>query len=224
MSAEAAQLELRAVSRDYGGTPPVAPLCGVDLRVDPGEYVAIVGRSGAGKSTVMNILGLLDRPTGGTYTVLGHESERLSDAARSDLRAETFGFVFQSFHLVGARTALWNAALALRGRGRGRRWVDARAMECLTMVGLADRAHLRCDVLSGGERQRVAIARALGPEPAILLCDEPTGNLDDDVSAHIVEILEARRAGGTTLIVVTHDRRLAARAGRVLALQDGRLV
>ncbi|RME71326.1 MAG: ABC transporter ATP-binding protein [Planctomycetota bacterium] len=198
-------------------------LRGVDLRIEAGEYVAIVGPSGSGKSTLMHILGCLDRPTAGRYRLEGIEVTELSDAELARLRNRRIGFVFQSFNLLARHTALENVELPLLYGRRTARDTRRRALAALEAVGLADRAQHGPQQLSGGERQRVAVARALVIEPAIVLADEPTGNLDTRTGAQIMALFERLNATGTTVVLVTHDREIAARARRVVAVRDGRI-
>ena len=216
-------IELAGVSRTFDSDPPVRALREVNFAAEQGELVAIVGRSGSGKSTLLNILGLLDVPTAGTYRFMGMDTGRLDDGARSGLRGRSIGFVFQAFHLVAFRPALENVMMAelYNGRpGEGRR---ERAMAALTRVGLADRAHFLPTRLSGGERQRVAVARALVCRPQLLLCDEPTGNLDSETSDEILALLHGLADDGATVLVITHDDSIARRAQRIVRMADGML-
>ncbi len=222
--ADAPVLELRDVRKVYPGAVPVVALDGVPLTVAAGEFVAIMGPSGSGKSTLMNLLGLLDRPTAGSYRFDGREVHTLSDGQLAAIRRERIGFVFQSFNLFPRKSALDNVALPLTYAGlpRGdRRW---RAAAMLERVGLAERSHHRPNALSHGEQQRVAIARALVNSPAVILADEPTGNLDSRTAEEILTLLQALNARGVTLLVVTHDEWVAHHAGRIIRLADGRLV
>jgi putative ABC transport system ATP-binding protein len=218
-------IELRGVSKRYPGQPPVDALVDVDLRIDAGELLAIVGPSGSGKSTLLHILGTLDRATGGEVTVAGARVDGLSDRRLSALRAWRIGFVFQHFHLLNGESALANVAdgLLYRGvRGPERRRAAAAALD---RVGLGHRAHHRPGQLSGGERQRVAIARALVGDPAILLADEPTGNLDTVTGRALTDLLRDLNASDRmTIAVITHDRDLAATFPRQVDLQDGRII
>ncbi len=218
-------IELSGIERIFKlGDSEVHALAQLDLAIGAGEYVAVMGQSGSGKSTLLNLLGLLDRPDAGTYRFEGRDVTTLSADEQARVRRERIGFVFQSFHLVPRLTAAENVALPLMLAGiepaeRGRR-VD----KALQDFGLANRADHRPDQLSGGQRQRVAIARATIMEPAVLLADEPTGNLDRATGEEVIRLLEGLNAGGVTLIMVTHDAALGARAGRRVVMQDGRKV
>lgn len=201
----------------------VDALQGVTLRIERGEHVALVGPSGAGKSTLLYLMGLMDAPTAGRLKLLGRDTTGLSDAERSRLRGRTVGFVFQSFNLLPHLSAWRNVALPLRYAGVSRKERRARALEMLARVGLAERAEHMPSELSGGQEQRVAIARALVIRPQLLLADEPTGNLDSDTGARILELLEAVHARGATLVTVTHSAEVAARAQRTVQLRNGRV-
>ena len=217
-------IDLKGVARTYPGPPPVRALAPLDLVVQRGEYLAVVGPSGSGKSTLLNVLGLLDRPSEGSYFLDGIDTAGLGEVDRTALRGRRIGFVFQSFHLMSYRTATENVMLAgiYTGAPRGARATAARAM--LRRVGLGHRLDAMPTTLSGGERQRVAIARALVNEPSLLLCDEPTGNLDSATSDAIGDLLDGLHRDGVTVVVITHDPGSAARAGRTVAIRDGRLV
>lgn len=221
-------LELRRIGRRFGrqlgGAALVDALVDVDLRLQPGEWLAITGPSGAGKSTLLNIIGCLDRPTSGAYYFEGIDTAALSDSERAGLRSRRIGFVFQAFHLLPHRSVLENVMLAevyRKGSQRGRR---ERAMAAIERVGLGHRADFLPTKLSGGERQRVAIARALAGGPSLLLCDEPTGNLDSKAGADLLDLFAELNDQGLTLIIVTHDEDVAARAGRRVHIVDGRVM
>ena len=218
-------IELTGVSRtwDVGGRP-VHALRDVTLSIAAGEYLAVMGPSGSGKSTLLSLLGGLDRPTAGSYLFEGREVAALSDDELSRLRRERIGFVFQSFHLVPRMTALENVGLPLVLGGVPPAERLARAAEALASVGLTERSGHRPDQLSGGEKQRVCLARAVVTGPGLILADEPTGNLDSRSGAEIVALLERLHAGGRTLLVVTHDPGIGARAPRKVRLADGRVV
>ncbi len=218
-------IRLTDISRTFQvGGRPVHALASVTLEIDAGAYVSIMGPSGSGKSTLLNLLGCLDRPTSGSYVLDGQETRDLSEEALSLVRRHKIGFVFQAFHLVPRLTAAENVELPMVFAGvdpAERRRKIARALDA---VGLSERTEHRPDQLSGGERQRVAIARAVVMEPAILLADEPTGNLDSASGAEIVGLIERMNAAGLTLIVVTHDPAIGGRAHRRVRLVDGRVV
>jgi putative ABC transport system ATP-binding protein len=209
-----------ARSYDLDGVT-VAALRGVSLTIAEGDYVAIVGTSGSGKSTLMHLLGALDRPTSGTLLIDGRDVSTLGPAEMAKLRNETIGFVFQSFHLLPRTTARDNVALPLVYRGTGRRERRERAATMLERVGLAHRVDHRPNQMSGGEQQRVAIARALITSPAVLLADEPTGNLDSTTGQQVLTLLESLNAEGVAVVLVTHDRDVAARARRQIVMKDG---
>ncbi|GAB1641018.1 ABC transporter ATP-binding protein [Krasilnikovia sp. MM14-A1259] len=202
----------------------VPALRGVSLTVQPGDYVAIVGTSGSGKSTLMHLLGALDRPTSGQLLIGGRDVSTLSPGEMARLRNETIGFVFQSFHLLARTTAQDNVALPLVYRGVGRRERRRRAATLLERVGLAHRIRHRPNQMSGGEQQRVAIARALVTGPSVLLADEPTGNLDSATGRSVLALLESLHAEGVAVVLVTHDRDVAARAHRQIVMRDGLIV
>ena len=224
MSAERV-IDLRGVGRRYPGEPPVDALRDVDLAIDEGELLAIVGPSGSGKTTLLHILGTLDRADAGEVTVAGERVDRLSDRRLSALRAWRIGFVFQHFHLLNGETALENVADGLLYRGIGGRERRLAAEAALERVCLAHRGRHRPGQLSGGERQRVAVARALVGRPAIVLADEPTGNLDRATGASLIDLFRDLNAtDGATIAVITHDRDLAASLPRRVELQDGRII
>jgi putative ABC transport system ATP-binding protein len=217
-----AQIELQGIERVFHlGDSVVHALAGIDLRIDAGEYIAVMGPSGSGKSTLLNMLGLLDRPDAGHYRLEGRDVTTLSPDEQAQVRSRRIGFVFQSFHLVPRLTAAENIALPMVLAGLQPREREARVQQALQGFGLADRAGHRPDELSGGQRQRVAIARATIMQPALLLADEPTGNLDRATGDEVVRLLEQLNAGGVTLLVVTHDAALGARARRRLLMEDG---
>jgi putative ABC transport system ATP-binding protein len=227
MSAPAinAILTLEAVEKTFPvAGEPVHALRGVDLEVTRGEYAAIIGPSGSGKSTLMNVLGCLERPSAGRYAIDGVDAAALDDDALADLRNRRIGFVFQDFHLLPRASALDNVMLPLLYRGGSRRAHRESAQTALADVGLADReSHLPMQ-LSGGQRQRVAIARALVGNPAILLADEPTGNLDAATARDIMDLFDRLNVRGHTIVLVTHDASIARRCRRTIRLADGRVV
>ncbi|HBX78483.1 MAG TPA: macrolide ABC transporter ATP-binding protein [Acidimicrobiaceae bacterium] len=219
--APASVVSLRQVGRTFDGDPPVEALRSVDLEIRRGEYVSIVGPSGSGKSTLLNVLGLLDRPTHGTYELDGFDVGSLSDAERTAVRGQRIGFVFQAFHLLPHRTVLENVMLSLLYNRTPSADRKERAEQALDRVGLSHRLEFAPTTLSGGERQRVAIARALVMRPAILLGDEPTGNLDSVTTRSILELFDELQAEGLTLILITHDLDVSGRAHRVVTMTDG---
>jgi len=217
-------LEARQLTKEYqSGDHRIAVLRDVSFTIPDGAFVAIVGPSGSGKTTLLGLLAGLDLPTTGSVLIAGDDLAKLSEDRRAQLRGAKVGFVFQSFQLIPTLTALENVQVPLELRGD--EGAPARARELLTRVGLGDRAHHFPNQLSGGEQQRVAIARAFSNSPRLLFADEPTGNLDSETGAHIVELLETlNRESGTTIILVTHDLQLARRAQRIIRLADGLVV
>ncbi len=218
-------IELRNLSRTFQvGEQLVRALDSVSIRIGDGEYVSIMGPSGSGKSTLLNVIGLLDRPTAGQYFLDGRETTALDDDELAHVRARKIGFIFQSFHLVPRLTAFENVELPMVLAAVAPEERRRRAEAVLASLNLTDRAHHRPDQLSGGQRQRVAIARAMVMEPTVLLADEPTGNLDHVSGADVLAALESLNARGITLLVVTHDDEVAARARRHIRMRDGRVV
>jgi len=222
ISTPTALIELASIERVFRlGDSEVHALHELNLTIDAGEYVAVMGPSGSGKSTLLNLLGLLDRPTAGTYRLEGRDVTTLSPQEQAQVRSQRIGFVFQSFHLVPRLTAAENIALPMMLAGVSPAERATRVIEALGAYGLTDRAHHRPDQLSGGQRQRVAIARATIMRPAMILADEPTGNLDRATGEEVVRLLEQLNARGVTLIVVTHDAALGHRARRRIDMEDG---
>lgn len=220
-----AVVEAEDLTRTYPlGDTVVAALRGVSLRIEAGDYVAVVGPSGSGKSTLMHLLGGLDRPDGGRLRIGGQDVARLSQNQLARLRNTTIGFVFQSFHLLARTSAVDNVALPLVYRGLSARVRRQRAAAMLGQVGLSHRLDHRPSQLSGGEQQRVAIARALVTEPTVLLADEPTGNLDSATGQAVLELLERGAESGVAVVLVTHDHEVAGRARRQITMRDGRVV
>jgi len=217
-------LELQAVSKVYPSRPPVTALADVFLTVGTGELVAIVGPSGSGKTTLLHLAGTLDRPTSGSVRVTGLDVAGLNDGQLAGLRAGRIGFVFQQFFLAERQTALANVADALLYAGYGAAERRERAAEALVRVGLGHKLGARPTQLSGGERQRVTIARALAGDPALVLADEPTGNLDQTTGAAILDLLADLNSHGVTIVVITHDHAIAARMRRQVEVVDGRIV
>jgi ABC-type lipoprotein export system ATPase subunit len=216
-------VKLAGVSRTYGSDAPVLALRDVDFEVASGERVAVVGASGSGKTTLLNIIGCLDRPDTGSYRLNGLDVAALDDRRRAGIRSRDIGFVFQSFHLLSYRTVLENVMLAEAYGRRERAGRAERARAALTAVGLGDRVDHLPTRLSGGERQRVAIARALVNRPRLLLCDEPTGNLDSNSTTSILELLGALHGAGLTIIMITHDPGVAAWSERQVRIVDGQI-
>jgi ABC-type lipoprotein export system ATPase subunit len=214
-------IELDRVGRRFGTDPPLDALVDVDLKVQRGEWLAIVGPSGSGKSTLLNILGLLDQQTSGTYLFNGIDVAQLHDVQRAGLRSRAMGFVFQSFHLISHRAVLDNVMLSDIYRKGSRKDRRERAAAAIARVGLTKRAHYLPSRLSGGERQRVAIARAIMGSPRVLLCDEPTGNIDSVMTASILDLFSELNQGGLTIVTITHDTDVADRASRQVRIIDG---
>ena len=217
-------LELVDIVKEYPADPPVTALAGVDLRIEPGEFVAIVGPSGSGKTTLLHVMGTLERPTRGIVRIAGEETSLMSDKQLSGIRARHLGFVFQQFFLLDGLSVLDNVADGLLYRGE--RLVDRRrqAKAAVERVGLGQRLTHRPNQLSGGEQQRVAIARALAGRPALVMADEPTGNLDSATGASIMELLGELHREGTTIVVITHDHEVAAATDRRVEIRDGRII
>ncbi|MBB4077712.1 putative ABC transport system ATP-binding protein [Lewinella aquimaris] len=217
-----AVIDIKSLTKTYiMGQTQVRALRGIDLQILTNEYVALMGPSGSGKSTLMNLLGCLDTPTSGTYHLDGKDVSKMDDTELANIRNEKIGFVFQTFNLLPRQTTLENVALPLVYAGLGRRERQQRAAEVLESVGLGDRLDHRPNELSGGQRQRVAIARALVNRPAIILADEPTGNLDTKTSMEIMGIFEEIQNRGNTVIIVTHEPDIAEHAHRIVRLRDG---
>ena len=217
-------LQLRGITRDFKlGAQTVHVLKGIDLDISKNEYVALMGPSGSGKSTLMNLLGCLDTPTSGSYELNGTDVSSLNDNALAEIRNSEIGFVFQTFNLLPRSTALENVALPLVYAGLSKEERLARAAEVLEQVGLADRMDHRPNQLSGGQRKSVAVARALVNKPALILADEPTGNLDSKTSIEIMKLFDDIQAAGNTVVLVTHEEDIAQHAKRVIRLVDGNI-
>jgi ABC-type lipoprotein export system ATPase subunit len=221
----ASVLRARGLRKQYGkGEGLVRAVDDVDLEVASGETVAVMGPSGCGKSTLLHLLGGLDRPTAGELWLAGQRIDQLGERALARLRRDAIGFVFQAFHLMDELTAAENVELPALLAGRSARWSRRRARALLEQVGLADRAGFLPSALSGGQRQRVAIARALVGDPQLVLADEPTGNLDSQATIEVLRLFESLHAAGQTLVIVTHDSRIAATADRMISMRDGSFV
>lgn len=216
-----AVMELIGVQKSYPGNPPVEALRGIDLTINEGELIGLVGTSGSGKSTMLNIMGALDHPTEGKVRIQGQDLSALSDRQLSSLRGRRIGFIFQQFHLIAGLSLVENVATGVLYQGASRSQRIKNGIRLLTQVGLGNRLDHLPHQLSGGEQQRVAVARALMGEPAIILADEPTGNLDSKTSEEIVKLLHQLNEDGSTIIVVTHDRELASSFPGMVTLRDG---
>ncbi len=216
-------VDVQKLEMTYAGPPEVRALRSCEFTIDQGEYVAITGPSGSGKTTLLSLLGLLESPTGGRYYLDGANVASLNDNERAAVRAHKIGFVFQAFHLVEYRSVIENVQVGLLYQGVGRLERRTRSIRLIEQVGLEHRASALCATLSGGERQRVALARALIRRPSLVLCDEPTGNLDSSTSERVLDLLGGLNGQGLTVVVVTHDDRVAARASRHLTIIDGQL-
>ena len=218
-------IRLEGIEKRYilGGEVEVLALRGVDLVVRPGSYVAIMGPSGSGKSTMLNLVGCLDRPTAGRYFLGGVDVSRMPDDELSEARGQRIGFIFQSYNLIAQLTVIENIQVPLLYQGKDVRHYHDHCMKLAQMVGLSERLHHRPNQLSGGQQQRVAIARALVNDPLMLLADEPTGNLDSRTGMEVLEIIDQLNAQGKTIVLVTHDERIATRAHRVIHMRDGQI-
>ncbi|MFJ9943609.1 ABC transporter ATP-binding protein [Streptomyces erythrochromogenes] len=222
-ASESPVIEFRQVGLTYPGPPPFEAFRPSDLTVRKGEFITVVGPSGSGKTTFLNIAGLLDTPTRGTFLLDGIDTSMLKDTERTTLRGRRIGFVFQAFHLLPHRSARENVELAMVYSGTSRRERPGRAREALVRVGLGHRTDALPTRMSGGERQRVAIARALVGRPSLLLCDEPTGNLDTGNAEAVLQLLENLNSSGITVVLITHDLAVAARGRRTVSIKDGAL-
>jgi putative ABC transport system ATP-binding protein len=223
LNSAATIIRLEGIEKRYvlGGEVEVRALRGVDLAVQPGAYVAIMGPSGSGKSTMLNILGCLDRPTAGRYFLGGTDVSRMPDDDLSEARGHKIGFIFQSYNLIAQLTVIENIQVPLVYQGRDIRTYQDHCVKLAEMVGLGDRLHHRPNQLSGGQQQRVAIARSLVNDPLLILADEPTGNLDSRTGQEVLDLITSLNTQGKTIVLVTHDERVAARAHRVLHMRDG---
>jgi ABC-type lipoprotein export system ATPase subunit len=224
-AADTPVLRARGLRKEYGkGEGLVRAVDGVDLDIDAGETVAVMGPSGCGKSTLLHLLGGLDRPSGGEVSLNGRRIDDIGEKALARMRRTAVGFVFQAFHLMEELTAIENVELSTLLAGRSPRAARRRAEKLLEQVGLTDRARFLPSALSGGQRQRVAIARALSNEPLVVLADEPTGNLDSAATLDVLKLFESLHESGQTLVIVTHDARIAATADRMISMRDGAFV
>ncbi len=224
-AADTSVLRARGLRKEYGkGEGLVRAVDGVDLDIAAGQTVAVMGPSGCGKSTLLHLLGGLDRPSGGEVSLNGRRIDNIGEKALARMRRTAVGFVFQAFHLMEELTAIENVELSALLAGRSPRAARRRAEELLEQVGLADRARFLPSALSGGQRQRVAIARALSNEPLVVLADEPTGNLDSAATLDVLRLFESLHESGHTLVIVTHDARIAATADRMISMRDGAFV
>jgi putative ABC transport system ATP-binding protein len=216
-------IQLEGLEKTYvlGEENIVRALAGVDLRIQQGAFLAIMGPSGSGKSTMLNILGCLDRPTAGRYLLGGEDVSRMDDNALSEVRGRRIGFIFQSYNLIAQLTVIENIQVPLFYRGQDLRTSYDRCVELARLVGLADRLHHRPTQLSGGQQQRVAVARSLVNDPLMILADEPTGNLDSKTGAEVLDLITSLNQAGKTVVLVTHDDKVAARAHRVIRMKDG---
>lgn len=221
MSAAIIRLEKIEKTYELGGEVQVRALQGVDLEIHAGSYVAIMGPSGSGKSTMLNVLGCLDRPTSGSYFLGGEDVSRMPDDTLSEARGKKIGFIFQSYNLIPQLTVLENIQVPLLYQGKDVRQYEKRCADLAALVGLGDRLHHRPNQLSGGQQQRVAIARSLVNDPLMMLADEPTGNLDSKTGHEVLELISRLNSQGKTIVLVTHDEKVAARAHRVIHMKDG---
>jgi putative ABC transport system ATP-binding protein len=216
-------IQLDGIEKRYelGGEVAVRALRGVDLKVDPGAYVAIMGPSGSGKSTMLNLLGCLDRPSAGRYCLGGTDVSRMPDDELSEARGRKIGFIFQSYNLIAQLTVIENIQVPLIYQGKDVRTLQQHCIKLAELVGLGDRLHHRPNQLSGGQQQRVAIARSLVNDPLMILADEPTGNLDSRTGLEVLDMIDRLNRDGKTIVLVTHDEKVAARAHRVIHMKDG---